>query len=328
MGKDQATPVNLPPVFTSLPITQVAPGGAYRYTPVVLDPSGSPLTFSLDQGPTGMAIDPTSGQVTFLAGTSPSSVPVALRVRDGNGNGAVQSYILTVGSVGGDAVTITSAPPSAAAVVGIPYVWQPQAIDANGQPLTYTLLQAPAGMLINPATGNVAWTPTVGEVGPQTIVLQVTDPVGASAGQSFTLTVQNALPDLPPSFQSTPVLVATLNQPFSYTPAVENVQVGTIEYSLGQAPTGVQIDPTSGAITWTPTSANLGYQAITINAADAAGQTGSQTFFLDVRPPAVTPTVTSTAPTTVTAGTTFRYLLQGSDGPDAVTYSLVQGPPG
>jgi hypothetical protein len=67
----------------------------------VLDPSGSPITFFLDSGPTGMSVNSTTGQLTFQAGAA-AAFAVQLRALDGNGNSATQAFVLTVGAGSSD----------------------------------------------------------------------------------------------------------------------------------------------------------------------------------------------------------------------------------
>jgi choice-of-anchor A domain-containing protein/RHS repeat-associated protein len=322
-----ATPANLPPVFQSVPGVQVNLGALYTYTPAVFNWTGGALQFFLDGGPAGMTADPNTGAISYQAGSSSATFAVRLRVVDGHGDSAVQAWVLAVGSGSADAVTITTAPPGAStAVVGVPYVYLPRAQDANGQPLTFTLLSAPLGMTVDATTGRIDWLPDAAQVGPQTVVLQAADSLGGSAVQTFTVTVQPQLPDVPPAFLSTPPLLATQGQAYTYTPTIQ--ASGALHFALTQAPAGMTIDPNSGAVSWTPTAAQLGFNAVTIQSTDAAGQSGFQSFFMSARSPALPPTLTSTPVATVTAGTTYRYLVVATDGPDAVTYSLVAGPTG
>jgi parallel beta-helix repeat protein len=77
------------------------------------------------------------------------------------------------------------------ATVGIPYSYDVNASDPNGDALTYALTQAPAAMTINSATGLIAWTPTTTQAGSQGVTVQVSDPGGMAANQAFTITVSS-----------------------------------------------------------------------------------------------------------------------------------------
>jgi RHS repeat-associated protein len=321
-----ANPPNQVPVFQSVPPTHADPGALYTYTPKVSDPDADTLHFFLDSSPVGMMVDGGTGQVTFQTSGS-GSFAVKLRVDDGHGGSAVQSYVLTVGQGSSDAVTITSTPPSSA-VVAIPLVYLPSTQDAAGQSLTFSLLSGPGGASINATTGRIDWTPTAGQVGPQTLVLAAADALGASAVQTFTVTVQAQLPDLPPIFQSTPLRLATQGVTYIYTPQVLEPEGDPVQFTLVLGAPGMTINAGTGQITFAPTAANLGNYNITIKGTDPAGNAGFQSFVLSVRPPTVAPALTTTPVTTVTAGTVYHYLVGATDGPDAFTFSLIQGPAG
>jgi hypothetical protein len=108
-------------------------------------------------------------------------------VEDAHGAADTQSYTL--------AVTVSNLPPeilSAPVVdgaVGQPYVYVVEAVDPNGDPLTYSLEMAPVDMEIEAMTGIITWMPTTrGEVA---VVVRVQDGHGAAATQSYTLRTLN-----------------------------------------------------------------------------------------------------------------------------------------
>ncbi|KQP20290.1 LamG-like jellyroll fold domain-containing protein [Pseudorhodoferax sp. Leaf265] len=68
-------------------------------------------------------------------------------------------------------------------------VLQLQASDVDGDPLRYTLLQAPEGTTLDEATGQLRWT-AVALSGPQTVRVQVSDGQGGTAERSFSIGVQ------------------------------------------------------------------------------------------------------------------------------------------
>jgi hypothetical protein len=75
-----------------------------------------------------------------------------------------------------------------------PYSYQAK---ADGNPLPgFSLVQAPAGMTIDAATGVVSWQPTADQVGTQSVVIRATSFAG-SVDQAFTVNV--ALETVPPS---------------------------------------------------------------------------------------------------------------------------------
>ena len=82
---------------------------------------------------------------------------------------------------------ITSTPDTYA-VLSNSYTYDVDAIDYNGDTLTYSLLTNPAGMTIDSTTGIISWTPTNTNI--QSVSVKVTDGKDGEKVQNFVLTVQ------------------------------------------------------------------------------------------------------------------------------------------
>lgn len=181
---------NVAPKINSAPPTSATVGVAYAYRVTATDGNGDTLTYSLTTAPTGMTINATSGQIAWTPTASQIGArAVAVRVADPAGLSAAQSFSVTV-TAANAAPQITSTPLTSA-TVGVAYAYRVTATDANGDTLSYSLTQAPAGMTINATSGQIAWTPTSVQTGPQAVTVRVADPGGLAAAQSFTVTVAN-----------------------------------------------------------------------------------------------------------------------------------------
>ena len=64
LGVDTDVP-NRPPVFTATPIVDGNVNASYRYDVNALDDDGDTLTFALVAGPSGMSIDPATGEIIW-----------------------------------------------------------------------------------------------------------------------------------------------------------------------------------------------------------------------------------------------------------------------
>ena len=74
-----------------------------------------------------------------------------------------------------------------------------------------------------------------------------------------------------PTITSTPVTSATEDAAYSYDVNATDPDVGdTLTYSLTTAPTGMTINATTGLISWTPTNAQVGANAVTVRVRDVA----------------------------------------------------------
>ncbi len=132
------------------------------------------------------------------------------------------------------------------------YKYQVQAVDADNEPLVYSLLTAPEGMQINSATGLITWNPGISQVGPHDVVVKVADPRGGFDTQSFTVTVVDprnkaplvsAGPDQTITLPATANLVGTVTDdglPAGTTSVVSWSVVsgpGTVVFGNGNSPT-------------------------------------------------------------------------------------------
>ena len=191
---DSDPPVNFPPVFGSIAPTAATSGQRYRYDAIVTDPDRSDRpTFDLVVKPAGMSVDPTRGVVVW----TPSSDQVGehdviLRVQDGRGGVALQSFRVKVG-LPNSAPVITSTPQTQA-LVGVAYAYQTRALDEDGNRLAYSLTSSPQGMTIDSSTGFVTWSPSVSQIGLNPVTINVSDGLQGSDSQSFTIVVSQQAP--------------------------------------------------------------------------------------------------------------------------------------
>jgi RHS repeat-associated protein len=315
-----------PPVITSTPPGSATVGTTYAYNLTATDPAGYALTWSLAAAPAGMSIDPALGTLRWAPTADEiGAQSVTVSVSDGSGQ-ATQSFTVAVHAVDVPPL-ITSEPPTQAAV-GSPYSYAVVAQYSGTGPLAYALTTAPAGMTIDPASGLIQWTPTADEVGPEAVALTVTDPLGGTATQAFAVVVASSQPVQPPTITSQPTYAADAGALYQYAVTAVDPAGLALSYSLTAAPTGMSINRSSGLIQWTPAPGQAGPNAVTVVATNAGGASASQSFAIVVtvnQPPAIS----STAPTTITAGLTYRYDVQASDPDgDPLTYTLVAGPSG
>ena len=139
-----------PPVFDTATLNGPAVARSLWQQKILAhDPNGSPLTFSLDVGsPDGMKIDPITGVLTWTPGADqadfmpgfPSANFTVTVIDDIGFSSTSPSY--AVGVISGQ----TNQPPAiqrnarTEIQVGRNYVYLPQASDADGDPLTWTLV--------------------------------------------------------------------------------------------------------------------------------------------------------------------------------------------
>jgi hypothetical protein len=198
--------LNRPPQFTSTPNLEALVGHAYAYDATASDPDNDPLTFSLLSGPSGMTVDASTGAVTWSpASRDVGNAAVALKVNDGHGGSAEQDFTLSVINPPPDRPPVFTTSPVVDGNVNTPYVYQARATDPDGDPLTFSVVNGPARLTIDPTSGLVQWSPTAAQIGTDSVALQVSDGRGGTAGQAYTIGVRQEAGNDPPTIISDPV---------------------------------------------------------------------------------------------------------------------------
>jgi len=321
---------NHPPQITSTPVTAATEDALYTYAVEATDPDpGDTLAFSLLIAPGGMTINAATGLIEWTPSNEQvGDNAVEVQVEDAVGATDTQAFSIAVANTN-DPPQITSAPVIAATEDAL-YSYDVDATDPDaGDSLTFSLLLAPAGMTIDPATGLILWTPTNAQVGDNAVEVQVEDAAGATDAQPFSITVANT--NDPPQITSTPLTTATEDAPYTYDVAATDPDAGdTLTFSLLTAPAGMAINATTGVIQWTPTNAQVGENAVEVQVEDAVGATDTQAFSIAVANTNDPPAITSAPVTTGKEDELYTYDVEASD-PDAgdtLTFSLVTAPPG
>ncbi len=318
--------VNDSPVITSTPSLTATEDVLYAYNVLASDPDGDPISFVLDSGPAGMALNSINGQLRWTptdANLGPN--PVSLSAHDGQGGVATQDFTIVVTDVN-DAPAIVSAP-VLVATEGSLYSYDVDAIDPDDASLMYSLTTAPAGMTVNSATGLIQWTPTTATPAVNPVTVHVTDGRGGNDSQAFSVTVTNVNDD--PVFDSTPLKGGIELMLYSYDANATDEEGDTISFSLLAAPAGMAINSASGLVQWTPQAGNQGDHTVTIQASDTNGGHAEQTYTLTIRQANQTPVFTSVAPTAALEDTLYSYDADATDSDgDEITFSLATAPAG
>lgn len=272
---------NCPPEITSTPLVLAFEGEPYRYQVEATDPDNDPLIFSLTTAPAGMDIDAATGLLTWTPQTA-GDHPVTVRVEDGRAGSDTQSYTLSV-MPSNHPPSITSTP-IPTATVDTPYFYDVAAEDPDGDRLTYTLSEAPLGMAIEPATGLITWTPVVSAE--HTVQIEVTDTQGASASQRFNVTVGFNTNNRPPVLGPIGALTAALGQTLRVPLAASDPEGNALHFFASPLPLpkGMDLNATTGLLTFRPTLALIGTHTLTLGISDGRFE-DTETVTITVPPP-------------------------------------------
>ncbi|WMS89223.1 putative Ig domain-containing protein [Pleionea litopenaei] len=197
--------------------------------------------------------------------------------------------------------------------------------DRSVDPLnfgSFQVHQGPDGLTINSKTGELSWTPELGQAGSYEVQVQRINFVNSSS-RVFTLTVAPS-PNSPPEITSVPNVGTAEIDTFIYQVEATDPDGDAITYRLLDGPTTMSIGAQSGYIEWI--ADQEGSITVSIEASD--GQfTDVQTFTMDVTLSNSSPEITSTPSSQATANKVYQYSILATDAEgDAITFSLVSGP--
>jgi hypothetical protein len=299
------------------------------------------LVYTLISGPSGASIDPATGLLTWTPteAQGPSSNSVTVQVSESG------STVWTDTTTFNIFVQEVNQPPTIAPIADqtipelSPFTLRVNATDPDipANTLSYSLLNAPAGLSIDPGTGTLTWTPSEAQ-GPSsnTVVVQVTDngvpPLSSQVSFNIKVTEVNRAPVLAPiANQSVPELT-TLSLTLSATDS--DIPANVITYSLVSGPAGASVDPVTGTFTWTPTEAQgpsttLITVAATDNGVPALSDTKS--FTVVVSEVNSAPVLAAIPDQKVNPGQVLMLVMSATDSDipaNNLTYRLKAGLPG
>lgn len=274
--------VNDPPIITSLPVFFAEPGVPYSYNITAVDGDNDVLEYGFKKAPVNMTIDSDAGRVKWTP-FAKGLYEVGIVVNDGNDT-VVQEYAVMVPN---RPPVITSTPPLHA-FVGIRYIYNMTAEDANMDALHFEVGAGPQDMEVDSGSGQVAWIPV--SEGDFDVVLRVSD-AKERALQEFTINVVRG--NRAPEFKSKPITTAMVDVVYRYSAVATDLDDDGLGYSIDSGPDRMTIDATRGKVVWTP--ASVGNFTIVLKVSDGRGGEAKQEFVIKVTE-AVRPLVTLVTP--------------------------------
>ena len=234
--------VDQAPGITSAAATTFTAGAAGSFA---VTTSGYPAVTLSEAGgalPAGVTFNAGSGTLGGApAGSAGGVYPLEFIAVNGVNPAAAQYFTLSVRQ----APAITSAASAtfnvgAAGSFTVTYAGYPAAALSEAVPL-------PSGVVFNPATDVLAGTPAPGTGGTYNLSFSALNGVGATATQSFVLTIDQA-----PIFTSTASTIFTVGSPASFTVATTAVPASTtLKLAGGTLPAGVTFtDNHNGTARW------------------------------------------------------------------------------
>ena len=319
----------------SLP-THAAFGANLQYSVMASDLDNDVLQWSLEEPPEGMSINEESGVIDWVPDVRQLGThSVSLLVSDPYGATAFETFDIEV-SCENASPSIHSTPVTNAAEQQV-YRYELSARDPEGDPLSYVLTDRPDGMTVDNAASEITWVPRIGAAGIHHVEVVVRDSHGNLGRQMFDIEVDPLPPGRSPAetleqnqsprITSTPVFGAASGEEYRYAVVATDPEDDAVTFGIEQGPDGMEINSSTGLITWDVGAKNIGENSVHVVATDSLGATAKQFFTLSVAENAP-PRIFSVPPTTSIAGSQYEYQLRVSDPDSSVLFYSLEGPSG
>ncbi len=249
------------PTITSAATASGAIGMDFYYQ---ITANNNPAGYSATGLPSGLSLNQNTGDITGIP-TQSGNFAVAISGTGPNGV-ALGNLIVNIDV----AKPVITSDTTASVMVENSFFYQ---ISAGNSPTSYSASGLPAGLEINPTSGNIVGVPTVPGVYP--ILLTASNAIGSSTA-TLTLTVSVNGPAIP-VFTGRSIVYSAPNIPFSQTLSMANFPTS---FSATGLPQGFTIDAASGVISGT-TSGTAGTYLINLTGSNSVG-TGTAQMLLVV----------------------------------------------
>ena len=300
------------PLLTDWPLTSSS--SFVDPTKVVSITSAAPvavLSYSVtgNTNPTAVTASISGGTNLQISGPAGGQSNITVTATDLDGNTVSQSFAVAVS----EAPLFTSSAPTTPSLANQSYSFTCSASGYPAPTFSVTAGALPTGLSIS-SGGAITGTSTA--TGVFTGTITASNGIGTAATQNFSITINQA-----PAFTSAaPTSSSLLNTAYSFTCTASGYPAPTFSVPANTLPTGLSLNPTSGAITGTPTA--TGVFTGTITASNGIVTAATQNFSITINQ---APAFTSAAPTsTGSAGTAYNFTCSASGYP-VPTFSRTAG---
>lgn len=203
------------------------------------------------------------------------------------------------------------------------YNYTIQAIDFDGDSLTYSVIAKPSFLDFNVTSHNLNGIPHNDNVGTHQVILRVSDGT-SDTDQEFQLEVFDV--DDPPVFTTTPVESVSSGTEYSYIFKATDLEGDPVQYSPVNIPSWLQFNGSLRLLSGTPGYEDVGLYQVVIEATDG-NLSSRQTWELEVIDTNHPPQFMTSAITVVNEDANYYYSIYATDEDgDDLVYSAPQIP--
>ena len=319
-----------PPTIAGTPAATVTAGQPYSFQPMVTNPGGSTLSFTIVNRPAWGTFSTATGALSGTPTTTNEGTfaNILISVSDGHTTASLPAFSIQVQAPANNAPTI-SGTPAPTVVAGNQYAFTPAAADPDGHALTFSILNAPSWASFSASTGQLSGSPPTADVGVfSNIVITASDGTLTASLPAFSIQVLAPANDTP-TISGIPPTSVVAGSNYSFKPSATDPAGKVLTFSIQAMPPWATFSASTGALTGTPTSANIGtFAGIVIAVSDGTSTAALPAFSIQVQsPPDHAPVIGGTPSTNVVAGASYSFTPTASDPDgDTLTFSIANQP--
>jgi len=301
------------PVISGTPKTSIAVNTAYYFDASARDPEGKPIKFGIKNKPSWATFNYDTGTLKGTPTTTGTWSSIVISAWDGRLTAVLPTFSIKVtSSTTNRAPTITGTPPTSVTVGGT-YSFIAKGADADGNTLGYTITNRPSWASFNTTTGQLWGKPTSSHVGTYSnIKISVSDGKATASLPVFSIAVKAASSNPAPTISGSPAKSVTAGKAYAFTPTASDPNGNTLTFSIANKPSWATFSTTTGKLSGTPTTSNVGtYSNVTIRVSDGTTTVSLPAYSISVLAPSSSSggaTLSWTPPTQNSDGTTLTNL--------------------
>lgn len=305
---------NTAPTISGTPPTTWRVNTYYKFAPTASDretPTRA-LRFAVANKPSWLSFNIYSGQIYGTPTRTGTWSNIRFSVTDGSATTYLPAFTLTV-TTNANRAPLISGSPAASVAAGTAYTFRPTASDPDGGTLGFSIQNRPAWATFSTSTGQLSGTPTASNVGTfSNIVISVSDGRLSVALRAFAIEVRAG--NVAPTISGTPLTSAVTGTAYNFAPTAADGNGDALTFSIQNRPSWATFDTSTGRLSGTPTSTQVGtYSNILIAVSDGKVSQSLPAFTVTVANPVVasapgTATLNWTPPTLRANNTTLTDL--------------------
>jgi len=331
---DGDTPsTNSPPTISGDPPAVVTEGERYSFAPTVSDADGDALIFEIANRPAWASFDAGTGELfgTPGAGDKGSYTDITITVSDGEATASLGPFAVEVRQLATNTAPSIGGSPPASVSEGASYSFTPSASDADGDPLTFDIVNLPAWASFDTATGRLFGTPAAGDAGLYAdITITVTDGQAQAALGPFAIDVRAVASNSVPVISGSPATSVNEGAAYEFTPSASDADGDALVFDIANRPSWASFDSSTGRLAGTPASGDAGtYGNIVISVSDGQDFASLAGFTITVQAVVTNsaPTISGTPAKAVTEGSQYTFTPGASDPDgDSLSFSITNKP--